>query len=33
MNASIEELIPENMTFNNVEDAPPPTYYEVKQVI
>jgi hypothetical protein len=33
MNASLEELIPENITFNNVEDVPPPTYYEVKQVI
>jgi hypothetical protein len=33
MNASLEELIPESMAFSNVEDAPPPTYYKVKQVI
>jgi hypothetical protein len=33
MNASLEVLIPENTTFNNIEDVPPPTYGEVKQVI
>jgi hypothetical protein len=31
MNARSEELLPENMIFNNVE-VPPPTYYEVNQV-
>jgi hypothetical protein len=32
MNARSEELVPENIIFNNVE-VPPPTYYEVNQVI
>jgi hypothetical protein len=32
MNASLEVLIPENTTFNNREDVPPPTYSKVKQV-
>jgi hypothetical protein len=30
MNANLEELIPKNLIFNNVEDAPPyPTYPHV----
>jgi hypothetical protein len=29
----LEQLIPENITFNKVEDVPPPNYYEVNQVI
>jgi hypothetical protein len=28
-----KELIPENTILNNVEELPPPTYYEVSQVI
>jgi len=33
MNARFKELIPENTILNNVEEVPPPTYYEVSQVI
>jgi hypothetical protein len=33
MNASSEELISENTILNNVDEVPPPTYYEVNQVI
>ena len=33
MNARFKELILENMILNNVEEVPPPTYYEVSQVI
>ena len=33
MNARFTELIPENIILNNVEEVPPPTYYEVSQVI
>jgi hypothetical protein len=32
MNSRFKELIPENTILNNVE-VPPPTYYEVSQVI
>ena len=33
MNARFKELIPENAILNNVEEVPPPTYYEVSHVI
>ena len=33
MNAKFKELIPENTILNNVEEEPPPAYYEVSQVI
>jgi hypothetical protein len=33
METILKELIPQNITFNNVEDVPPPNYYEVNQVI
>ena len=33
MNARFKELIPENIILNNVEEVPPPAYYEVSQVI
>jgi hypothetical protein len=33
MNARSVELVPENIIFNNVEEVPLPTYYEVNQVI
>jgi hypothetical protein len=33
MSSSLEGLITENTTFNNIEAVPPPTYIEVKQVI
>jgi hypothetical protein len=33
MNARLRELILENMILNNVEEVPPPSYYEVSQVI
>ena len=32
MNVRLKELVFENIIFNNVEEAPPPTYYEVNQV-
>jgi hypothetical protein len=33
MNARSEKQVPENIIFNNVEEVPPLTYYEVNQVI
>jgi hypothetical protein len=33
METILKKLIPQNITFNNVEDVPPPNYYEVNQVI
>jgi hypothetical protein len=33
MNARSEELVPENIIFNNVEEVPPPIYYEINQVV
>ena len=33
MNARFKELITENTVLNNVKEVPPPTYYEVSQVI
>jgi hypothetical protein len=33
MNARSKELIPENTILNKVEEVPPPTYYEVSQVL
>jgi hypothetical protein len=32
MNVRSEELVPENIIFNNAGEVPPPTYYEVNQV-
>jgi hypothetical protein len=31
--ARYKELIPQNTILNNVEEVPPPTYYEVSEVI
>jgi hypothetical protein len=33
MNARFKELTSENTILNNVEEVPPPTYYEVDQGI
>ena len=33
MNARFKELISENIILNNVDEVPPPTYYEVNKVI
>ena len=33
VNARFKELIPENTILNNLEEVPPPTYYEVIQVV
>jgi len=33
MSTRTEELVFENIIFNNVKEVPPPTYYEVNQVI